>query len=119
MKKITLLLTPLLTTLVVSLIFSFPAFSETYVCAFKCFGKTDKICQSEYTRAADGFKGDYGSEFLVKENERYISMSNPYAGIDGAAVFSVIIDKLDLNYTKSTTELEYTVSRLGTCSKID
>lgn len=101
-------------TLVFS-ISSLQAYADQFVCAFQCYG-TNEICQSTYSRTDEGFKDDYHS-FFVNENESYISLSSPYVGQDGAAVWSVIINKKTLEFTKSTTSLTDTGYRLGRCVK--
>ena len=94
---------------------SLQASADQFVCAFQCY-VTNEVCQSTYSRTNDGFKDDYHS-FFVNENESYISLSSPYVGQDGAAVWSVIINKKTLEFTKSTTSLTDTGFRLGKCVK--
>lgn len=89
--------------------------ADQFVCAFQCYGENE-ICQTTYSRTDEGFIDDYHSYF-VNENETFITLSSPYVGQDAAVVFSTIINKKSLEFTKSTTELANNSFRSGKCVK--
>ena len=97
------------------------SWSESYVCAFKCF-IGDDICQTTYTRKNNIFIDDWNHEFRFVEDQNSLAMSNIIVESDGSVIFSVIIDKKTLEFTKSTTQLARdwggTGHEDGTCSLV-
>ena len=82
-------------------------YAEQYVCAYKCYVVEDRLCQAIIQRTDDGFTGKNGfPNYTVAEDERYIALSQPLAEPDGVAVFSVIIDKETLEFSRATTDMD-------------
>lgn len=96
------------------------SWGESYVCASKCY-MTDEICQTTYTRDNKVFKDNWGQRYMFVEDKKNLAMASIFANEEkGSAIFSVIIDKPTLKFTKSTTQVEEggTGYLNGTCSII-
>ena len=100
MKKILILL--------FSLLISVNSLSETYVCAFTCYTSTTEICQMSYKRINNSFVSNPGEKlFNLKENNKFISLSENSINSsgEGAGVSVAIINKKDLSFITSRTQL--------------
>ena len=94
--------------LIISLLLIIPSLSwgETYICAFKCF-LSDDICQTTYTRKNNIFIDEWNREFIFVEDKKNLAMTDMFIDeSEGSAIFSIIIDKPTLKFTKSTTTID-------------
>lgn len=104
------------TVIFIYLFLSLSVHAEQYVCAYKCYFVEDELCQNIIQRTDDGFTGKYGFQYTVAEDERYIALSRPLAEPDGVAVFSLIIDKETLEFSRATTDMDGSGHRNGNCT---
>lgn len=82
------------------------SWGESYICAFKCF-IGDDICQTTYTRKNNTFIDEWNREFIFVEDKRNLAMTDMFIDeSEGSAIFTAIIDKQTLKYTKSTTTID-------------
>ena len=97
-----------LLVLLFSILLSFNSYGETYVCAFTCYGGGSETCQTAYKRINNGFLYvDGGDLFNLKENDKFLSLSNnsTSGGSESAGVSVVVINKDNLNFITSRTQL--------------
>ena len=103
----------LLTFLTITL-FSFGANSESYICAFQCYG-SNEVCQSTYTRTKNGFNGKWNKFSIMNENQNFVSLAGSASMPE--ILFVAIIDKQNLTFVKSTVKAKGgTNFRNGKCT---
>ena len=120
MKKLFLLL--------FSILISFNSLGETYVCAFTCYTSTTETCQMSYKRINNSFLSNPGEQlFTIKENDKYISLSENSIAPEIAGVSVAIINKKDLSFITARTQLmddlpvgfKRNFAREGICTLVD
>ena len=109
MKKLLLLLL-LIPNLVIA---------ETWVCAFKCYIATDKLCQSQFIKKGNNYIDEYNREFIHKESDNYLSLVSIAADKIGAVIFSYIINKTTGKFKKQALSAGADVEpREGSCEVV-
>ena len=109
MKKILLLL-----LLIPNLVMA-----ESWVCAFKCYITTDKLCQSQFIKKGNNYIDEYNMEFIHKESDNYLSLVSIGAGKNGAYIFSYMINKITGQFKKQAiSENKLLEGREGSCELV-